>query len=254
MDCRLLGRRGLATMGDGSMHWERVRKEQFHREDRPQRRKRQNIVGSGNMRGTEDGYISEAKFDLPLDFAMDDSFMYVSDTYNGTIRRVSLVRSWSKVYRSVPSSNFLQRINPHFPRRWEIRYSQWWSYGGDGESTNRSTDRYPIYRLSAPYGGRNVSCITTAFREIKISYFHLQIFSLILPLHSIGNGTKVMASFGSAPHPPFVEGMEAMSYSRDAISSPRSTDQVTRVKYYSGYHPRVSFFPQSLRLPTGSFF
>ena len=54
------------------------------------------FAGSEVRTGCRDGPLSEATFGCPFDIAMNDSFMYVSDCNNHTIRRISLLRTWNK--------------------------------------------------------------------------------------------------------------------------------------------------------------
>ena len=54
------------------------------------------FAGSEVRRGNRDGPLSDATFGYPFDVAMNDSFMYVSDRENHTIRRISLLGIWNK--------------------------------------------------------------------------------------------------------------------------------------------------------------
>ncbi|HYB91972.1 MAG TPA: hypothetical protein VEC38_13135 [Candidatus Binataceae bacterium] len=48
------------------------------------------IAGTANISGTEDGHATAAHFNLPTQIASDGSYLYVADSGNSTVRRISL--------------------------------------------------------------------------------------------------------------------------------------------------------------------
>ena len=53
------------------------------------------IAGSEGNGGNGDGSSSEATFEFPEDIAMNGSLVYISDSHNHTIRRISPLGSWN---------------------------------------------------------------------------------------------------------------------------------------------------------------
>ena len=75
------------------------------------------LAGSEGNGGDGDGSPLEAMFEFPSDIAMNGSLVYISDSHNHTIRRISLIRSWNvgKRKRIAP---FHRHLGTHisFPR------------------------------------------------------------------------------------------------------------------------------------------
>jgi len=59
-------------------------------------------AGTANISGTEDGHATAAHFNLPTQIATDGNYLYITDSGNSTIRRVSLADGMVKTIGGQP--------------------------------------------------------------------------------------------------------------------------------------------------------